>query len=660
MRRLFRPTLVALALCVLGPLAPAPASAQTSTILGIDASKYQGTVSWGAVAADGIRFAFLKATDGRATLDPSYAQNANGARGAGIRIGAYHFARPDGTPDDAVAEARFFVQNAVIDAGSLPPVLDIEESGGLGAVALTQWALDFLNEVVALTGVRPLVYTSPNGWKVRFGNTDAVGRAGFDLWVADWRANPSPEVPGGNWGGRGWTFWQYTDCGRVDGIATCVDMDRFKGSSLNAVTLRSLSVTTSGEGTVTSDPAGVDCGATCDLLYNGGTEVTLTATTEVGSYLGAWGGACSGIEACTVTMTANRSVSASFVTDTEAPTATVAAPKTVSGPLAVRFSELVTNVSADDVVLRRKKSGAVLTDLTCKGSGGAVVDCATGLVKTAILDPTDDLEVGATYLVVVNGVSPDVVDRARNPVAATTASFVMPVPVEVEEGDGSIAYGWKTVKAAVALGGSYVVERGTGASASYTFSGPSVQWNTIVGPTMGSATVSIDGKSKGTFDLTASSTAKSSRLFQKLGDGEHTITITAAGDGLVAVDGFKVGTTLDKAPTLTHGWSVVATPVASGGKVARSDLAGTVVEYAFFGSGISWITQLGPDQGIAKVFVDGVLVKTFDNYAAAASRVDRTILGLADGSHTVRIVVTGSKRSVSTGTWITIDGFTPR
>ena len=80
----------------------------------------------------------------------------------------------------------------------------------------------------------------------------------------------------------------------------------------------------------------------------------------------------------------------------------------------------------------------------------------------------------------------------------------------------------------------------------------------------------------------------------------------------------------------------------------------------FFGSGISWITQLGPDQGIAKVFVDGVLVKTFDNYAASASRVDRTILGLADGSHTVRILVTGTKRSVATGTWITVDGFTPR
>ena len=93
-------------------------------------------MNWGAVAADGIRFAFLKATDGRATLDPSYPQNANGARGAGIRIGAYHFARPDGTPDDAVEEATFFVENAVIEAGSLPPVLDIEETGGLGPAAL--------------------------------------------------------------------------------------------------------------------------------------------------------------------------------------------------------------------------------------------------------------------------------------------------------------------------------------------------------------------------------------------------------------------------------------------------------------------------------------------------------------------------------------------
>ena len=52
----------------------------------------------------------------------------------------------------------------------------------------------------------------------------------------------------------------------------------------------------------------------------------------------------------------------------------------------------------------------------------------------------------------MNGANPDVVDRAQNPIAPTTATFVMPVPVEVEEGDDQIAYGWKTVKAAAALG----------------------------------------------------------------------------------------------------------------------------------------------------------------------------------------------------------------
>lgn len=658
MRRLLRPAIVGTVIALLGAVAPAVAEAATLT--GIDVSKYQGSISWGAVASDGVKFAFIKATDGRATLDPNYTQNANGARNAGVRIGAYHFARPDGTPNDAVLEARFFVANAVIEAGTLPPVLDIEETGGLGPVALTQWALDFLEEVRSSTGVRALVYTSPNGWKVRFGNTDAVAKAGYDLWVADWRTNPSPEVPGGNWAGRGWTFWQYTDCGRVSGIATCVDMDRFNGSSLNTVTLRSLSVTTDGAGTVTSDPAGIDCGSTCELLLNGGEEVSLAPASEVGTYLGAWGGACSGIGACTVRMTANRSVSASFVTDTDPPTASVVAPKTVSGPLNVRFNEVVTNVTADDVVLKRKKAGVIATSLTCKGSGGATVDCASGLVKAAILDPVDDLEVGATYIVIVNGVSPDVVDRALNPVAPTSASFVMPVPVEVEESDASIAYAWKPVKSAAALGGSYVVEEGAGASASYDFTGPSVQWNTIVGPTMGTATVTIDGRSKGTFDLSASTLARSSRLFQKLGDGDHTITITATGDDLVAVDGFKVGTLVDKTPVLSYAWSAVSTATASGGKVARSALAGTVVSFEFVGSGISWITQVGPDQGIAKVFIDGVLVRTFDNYAAAVARIDRSILGLASGSHTVRIVVTGTKRSASSATWITIDGFTPR
>ena len=67
-----------------------------------------------------------------------------------------------------------------------------------------------------------------------------------------------------------------------------------------------------GSGTVTSAPAGISCGSTCSASYNSGTSVTLTAAAASGSTFGGWSGACSGSGACTVAMTAARSVTATF------------------------------------------------------------------------------------------------------------------------------------------------------------------------------------------------------------------------------------------------------------------------------------------------------------------------------------------------------------
>ncbi len=69
----------------------------------------------------------------------------------------------------------------------------------------------------------------------------------------------------------------------------------------------------SGSGTVTSAPAGIDCGATCNATFAGGTSVTLTAAAASGSNFIGWGGACSGTEAtCTVPMSQAQSVTATF------------------------------------------------------------------------------------------------------------------------------------------------------------------------------------------------------------------------------------------------------------------------------------------------------------------------------------------------------------
>ena len=68
----------------------------------------------------------------------------------------------------------------------------------------------------------------------------------------------------------------------------------------------------SGVGTVTSSPAGVNCGADCAETYDTGASVTLTPTPAAGSRFVQWTGACTGSGACTVSMTAARAADAEF------------------------------------------------------------------------------------------------------------------------------------------------------------------------------------------------------------------------------------------------------------------------------------------------------------------------------------------------------------
>lgn len=70
--------------------------------------------------------------------------------------------------------------------------------------------------------------------------------------------------------------------------------------------------TGSGSGRVTSDPTGIDCGAFCGARFRDGTSVTLTATPDPGSSFSGWSGACSGLDACIVSLDRDRSVKAEF------------------------------------------------------------------------------------------------------------------------------------------------------------------------------------------------------------------------------------------------------------------------------------------------------------------------------------------------------------
>ncbi len=92
--------------------------------------------------------------------------------------------------------------------------------------------------------------------------------------------------------------------------------DASVSATFNATGTRTISLTKSGNGTVSSNPAGISCGAACTVTYvsfNAGTAVTLTATPDAGYVFSGWTGACTGTSnTCLVNMTDNRTIGANF------------------------------------------------------------------------------------------------------------------------------------------------------------------------------------------------------------------------------------------------------------------------------------------------------------------------------------------------------------
>ena len=204
---------------------------------GIDISHWQGEPDWAAVRADGVRFAFIKATEARTFIDDRYAANKSAADAAGMPVGAYHYARPDGTADDAVREADHFLNTAALRGRQLLPAIDVEEDGGLGTKALKRWVKAWLARVRERLGVKAIIYTFPAFWRDEMGDSRWFADNGYLLWIAHWDAQ-QPDMPAQNWGGRGWTLWQHDNCGSVAGIEGCVDRNRLVGATVGSLRIK--------------------------------------------------------------------------------------------------------------------------------------------------------------------------------------------------------------------------------------------------------------------------------------------------------------------------------------------------------------------------------------------------------------------------------------
>jgi hypothetical protein len=103
-------------------------------------------------------------------------------------------------------------------------------------------------------------------------------------------------------------------------------------------------------------------------------------------------------------------------------------------------------------------------------------------------------------------------------------------------------------------------------------------------------------------------------------------------------------------------WERKRALAAYGDAYSHTDADGAAVEFKFRGTGIDWYPILGPGMGKAAVFVDGVLKQTVDTYADRITHgTKRSIRGLSDSVHTIKIVVLGIKRGASNGTTVAVD-----
>ena len=114
----------------------------------------------------------------------------------------------------------------------------------------------------------------------------------------------------------GGVFSSWTGCDFVsgDGNRTCnLTLNAARTVIANYTAMHNLSVSVSGTGTVTSSPAGINCTTgTCSAAFAQGTNVSLTATPGANQSFAGWSGACTGTGACSVSMTAAQSVTATF------------------------------------------------------------------------------------------------------------------------------------------------------------------------------------------------------------------------------------------------------------------------------------------------------------------------------------------------------------
>lgn len=202
------------------------AEAMADRLLGIDVSKWQGEMDWNKAADSGAKFAFIRAGSitnlgGELYTDFQFERNAVMASEF-MPVGFYWYFRPQ---HDPIKQAEYFYNLIFPETWLIPPVIDVENDGGLSPAEYADAVTAFLDELENYLRIRPLIYTSNSKWaRVE----PRPYWPDYDLWVAHYEVS-EPLLPEG-W--SGWRYWQHSAKGngaQFGAQSSYIDLDYFNG-----------------------------------------------------------------------------------------------------------------------------------------------------------------------------------------------------------------------------------------------------------------------------------------------------------------------------------------------------------------------------------------------------------------------------------------------
>ena len=189
--------------------------------MGIDVSKWNGTIDWNAVKNSGVSYVIIRcgyrgSSQGTLIEDPKFKSNIRGATAAGLKVGVYFFTQAVDEVE-AVEEASMVLELIQGYRISYPVFLDVESRGGradsIDKATRTAVCKAFC-QTIQNAGYTAGIYANKT-WLDKKINTSEL--SSYKIWLAQYAASPT-------YTGR-YDLWQYTSTGRVSGISGNVDLN---------------------------------------------------------------------------------------------------------------------------------------------------------------------------------------------------------------------------------------------------------------------------------------------------------------------------------------------------------------------------------------------------------------------------------------------------